>query len=91
MDQFQYAFIVKAPGYSLGNQKTSVESPEFKTTVVGVRDLDEACLAAQDLVKNGVKVIDLCCGFNEEDAKEVYNKVDGAVKVSVAAVSFNKK
>lgn len=91
MNQFQYAFIVKAPGYSLGNQNTSVESPEFKTNIVGVKDLAEACKAAEDLVKAGVQVIDLCCGFNEEDAKEVYNKVNGVIKVSVAGITFHKK
>lgn len=91
MAQFQYAFIVKAPGYSLGNQDAVVESPEFKTNVVGVASVEEACVAAKKLVENGIQLIDLCCGFNDESAKQVYDAIEGAVKVSYAGVSFEKK
>ena len=51
MAQFQYGFIVKAPGYTLGEKEVNLESEAFKTNIVGVGSVDEACEAAKQLVQ----------------------------------------
>lgn len=91
MAQFQYAFIVKAPGYSLGNQKVVFGSEAFRTNVVGVASVEEACEAAKELVKTEVKLIELCSGFKADDAKKVFDAIDGAAKVGYIGEFFVKE
>ncbi len=81
MAQFQYGFIVKAPGYALGNENAVLESEAFKTNIVGVGSVEEACEAAMDLVKKEVKLIELCSGFKADDAKQIFEAIEGAAKV----------
>lgn len=81
MVQFQYGFIVKAPGYSLGEKDVSLESDAFKTSVIGVASIEEGCKAAKLMVKNGITLIELCSGFKADDAKTIFDAIDGSVKV----------
>jgi hypothetical protein len=41
-------------------------SKSFSSTIIAVSSLEEARKAADDLVKIGVDVIELCGGFGEE-------------------------
>lgn len=81
MAQFQYGFIVKATGYKLGEKEVDIESEAFKTNIVGVGSVDEACAAAKQLVKKGVTLIELCSGFKAEDAKTIFEAIEGSAKV----------
>ncbi|SDP66884.1 DUF6506 family protein [Desulforhopalus singaporensis] len=81
MAQFQYGFIIKAPGYSLGQNSQSLESPQFKSNIVGVGSVDEACEAARQLVEKGVTLLELCSGFKADDARLISSAIDGAAKV----------
>ena len=81
MAQFQYGFIVKAPGYGLGNNDTALESEQFKSNIVGVGSIEEGCEAAKALVAKGVTLIELCSGFKADDAKQVFEAIEGAAKV----------
>ena len=81
MAQFQYGFIVKAPGYTLGEKEVNLESEAFKTNIVGVGSVDEACEAAKQLVQKGVTLIELCSGFKGEDAKIIFDAIEGSAKV----------
>lgn len=88
MAQFQYGFIVKAPGYSLGEKEVDLESEAFKTNIVGVGSVVEACEAAKQLVKNGATLIELCSGFNAEDAKIIFEAIEGSAKVGYISEFF---
>ncbi len=81
MAQFQYGFIIKAPGYSLGENDQVLESEAFKSNIVGVGSVDEACEAAKILVKKGVTLLELCSGFKADDAKTIFDAIEGAAKV----------
>ncbi len=81
MSQFQYAYIIKAPGYSLRSQAAVLESEAFKSSIVGVGSVDEACEAARELVKKQVTLIELCSGFKRDDAQKVFDAIGGAAKV----------
>lgn len=81
MAQFQYGFIVKAPGYSLKEKKAELQSEAFKTNIVGVGSVEEACEAAKELVKKDVTLIELCSGFKAGDAKLIFEAIEGAAKV----------
>lgn len=81
MAQFQYGYIIKAPGYKLGETATGLESDAFKSQVAGVGSIEEACDAARQFVESGVTLIELCSGFKADDAKAVFEAIDGAAKV----------
>jgi hypothetical protein len=46
MPQTQYAFVVKAPGYAAPTHSAVIESPAFRTRIVG----DDALAVVGDLV-----------------------------------------
>ncbi|MFT5730191.1 MAG: alanine racemase [Desulforhopalus sp.] len=81
MAQFQYGFIVKAPGYKLGEKDVALESEAFKSNIIGVGSLDEACEAAKQLVTKGVTLIELCSGFKADDAKSIFEAIEGSARV----------
>lgn len=88
MAQFQYGFIIKAPGYTPGEKDQILESDVFRSNVVGVETIEEGCEAAKVLVKNGVTLIELCSGFKAEDAKKVFDAIEGSAKVGYVGEFF---
>ncbi len=72
---------MKAPGYKLGEKDVELESEAFKSNVIGVGSVDEACEAAKQLVKKGVTLIELCSAFKAEDAKSIFEAIEGSAKV----------
>ncbi|MCG8634938.1 MAG: DUF6506 family protein [Desulfobacterales bacterium] len=91
MSQFQYAYIIKAPGYGMGTQNAVLESEAFKSSIIGVGSVEEACEAAKALVEKEVALIELCCGFKEDDAKRIFDSIDGAAKVGFIERHFEKE
>jgi hypothetical protein len=91
MSQFQYGYLIKAPGYSLGEKNTQLESDAFKSSVVGVGSIEEACQAAKDLVANGVTLLELCSGFKKNDAIKIHDAVEGKVKIGFIEEFFDKQ
>lgn len=90
MAQFQYAFIVKAPGYNLGEKNTDLVSDEFRTNVIGVGSLEEAFSAAKKLVEKGVTLIELCSGFKKDDAEQIHTAISGQAKVGFVGEFYPK-
>lgn len=82
-----FAFIVKAPGYSAEQHHAEFLSEEFSTRVVGVAHLAEAVLVARKLIAEGVQLIELCGGFSESDRTELGDQTDH--KVPVGVVVYN--
>ncbi|WP_205749189.1 DUF6506 family protein [Desulfopila sp. IMCC35008] len=91
MPQFQYGYLVKAPGYSLDKNKTQLESDAFKSQIVGVGSIEEACQAAKELVASGVTLLELCSGFKKGDAKNIHDAVEGRIKVGFIGEFFDKQ
>ncbi len=86
MNQVKYAYIVKTASYDSKNHKAVFETDSFKTNIVGVSSVEEACKIAVELTKTGTSMIDLCSGFKEEDAKKVYNAVKSVGPVRVGFI-----
>lgn len=91
MPQFQYGYIIKAPGYNLDEKSTQLESDAFKSRIVGVGSVEEACQAARELVANGVTLLELCSGFKRDDAKLIHDAVEGRVKIGFIGDFFDKQ
>ncbi len=69
------------PEYNPEIHTATIESPCFRTCVIAVESLQQACLAADRMISNGVQVIELCGGFNTSDSKEIIKHINGVVPV----------
>ncbi|HEY0123601.1 MAG TPA: DUF6506 family protein [Rhizobium sp.] len=74
MDQTQYAFIIKAPGYHRSTHKAHMVSPAFDAKFIGVDNFEEALVASEVLVVAGTQVIELCGGFSTQEASELRSR-----------------
>ena len=58
---------------------------KFQMKVVGVADASEGIEAAQQMVREGVQLIELCGGFSPVWAGKIIEAIDYAVPVGVVA------
>lgn len=83
MKQFTFAFIVMSPDHDSNIHNAVMESPMCKSIMIGVKDLDDACVQAKKLVDAGtIKKIELCGAFGKEGAQVVRDAVGDSVIVS---------
>ncbi len=87
MPATRYSFIIKAPGYTAARHRAELSSPAFHSTVVGVEDIDEAILATDDLLRDGVEIIELCGGFTPEEARQIQDRVGEKFDVGLVRYS----
>ncbi len=85
-----YGFIMIDPSYTK-EQKTSLSSNAFKTTICCVQDIDMACASAQQLVADGVQLIELCGAFKGDMPEQVIKAIDGKVPVGHIAYSASER
>ena len=91
MSQFQYGYLIKAPGYTKAEKRVQLESEQFKSTIVGVGSIEEGCAAAKEMVAAGVSLLELCSGFKKDDAEKIHQAVDGQAKVGFIGEFYDKK
>ncbi|WP_147822346.1 DUF6506 family protein [Salidesulfovibrio onnuriiensis] len=87
----RYGFIFMAPGHTPQQSTAHLPSEQFTTTVVGVSDINEACTAAQDLVNQGIELIELCGGFEAVDEEAVIRHIDCDVPVGRVVFTRNEE
>ncbi len=75
-----YGFIMIDPSYTK-EEKTSLSSDVFKTTVCCVQDIEMACESAKILVSEGVQLIELCGAFKKGMPEQVIEAIEGKVPV----------
>jgi len=77
------AFIYVAPENDMNKHRAFIDSPVVKLQVVGVKNYDEAEVAAKDLVAHGVTAIELCAGFGVQGTARISKAVEGKALVGV--------
>jgi hypothetical protein len=82
-----FAFIVKGPGYAPKIHRTSLDSTQFHTVVVGVSTVLEAIQVAIELSESGSQLIELCGGFSGTDADAIQARVGPDILVGVVRYS----
>lgn len=87
MEKLKAAFIFVAPEADPDKHRAIVDTPAVELVVVGVKNYDEACKVAKELVENGVKAIELCGGFGHLGVAKVAEAV--ADKAVVGVVRFD--
>ena len=85
----QYGFIVKDKSYDYHNDKSSMNTKEFFTEIVGVSSDDEAVLVAKEMINRGVQVIELCGGFGSKSAEYIIAQLD--TNIPIGYVTFSDK
>jgi len=83
----KYGFIVKGPGYDPSYHHARLESPEFMTVVLGVSTSEKAISAAQELVKDGIQLIEICGGFDLETKVRIEKAIGFVIPVGMVGYS----
>ena len=79
----RFAMIIKGPGYDPSVHREEITSPQFSTTIVCVSSLEQAELAAQDLVDQGIQLIELCGGFSPDQASHLQISINSQIPIGV--------
>ena len=87
MELKRYGFILKGPGYDPEEHRAVLDSGTFRTQVVGVSSTEQACLAAGHLADQGVQILELCGGFDQEAAARVLEALGG--RIPLGRVGFD--
>ena len=85
----RYGFIVKGADLEVVKHHAFIKSEQFEMMVAGVKSLEDAIMAAQEMLTRDVQLIELCSGFGSEDLKKIRDAIDdriplGHVRYSVA-------
>ncbi|OEE61570.1 hypothetical protein A1OO_10780 [Enterovibrio norvegicus FF-33] len=83
----RYGFIIKSPDYQKDQHQSVIESPLFRSEILGVSSDEEAIDAARQLIANGAQVVELCGGFGQESAEKIITKLDSDIPVGFVAFS----
>ena len=83
MGKLKAAFIFVAPEADPKKHRAVVETPAVELHVVGVKNYEEACKIAKELVNEGIAAIELCGGFGHKGVAKVVEAVGGKVPVGV--------
>ncbi|MCD6188605.1 MAG: hypothetical protein J7J97_00185 [Thermococcus sp.] len=85
MGKLRAAFIFLAPEADPKKHRAVVETPAVELHVVGVKNYEEACKIAKELVNDGIGAIELCGGFGHKGAAKVVEigRLPGIVQVSM--------
>ncbi|MBS9780246.1 MAG: hypothetical protein KGV51_06430 [Moraxellaceae bacterium] len=75
-----YGFIMIDGSYT-EEQKTTLSSDAFSTTICCVQDIEMACKSAKQLVADGIQIIELCGAFQGDMPAQVIEAIDGQVPV----------
>jgi hypothetical protein len=81
MALIDFAFIVFGPDYNPDDHSQTLQSAALKTRIIGVDSLDRAEVVAQELVSEGVQLIELCGWFGPKGAARIIEAVGDKVPV----------
>lgn len=76
-----FGFIFTGRGMDPARHRSVIEEGDFRTVVVGVSSADEGVAVAEQMVADGVELIELCGGFGPVWTGRIIDAIDGAVPV----------
>src|SRR5688572_9455708 len=82
----RFGFIVTGAQLDPKKHRVVMESAAFSMTAVGVERAEQAVAAAQQLVAEGVQLIELCGGFGPVWTGKIIEAIDR--KVPVGSVGY---
>jgi Family of unknown function (DUF6506) len=87
----QFAFIIKAPGYTSQSHTAQLDSRSFSTRIIGVSDVSEANAVLKQLVAQGVQLVELCGGFTAHEAASLRAHIGDAIPIGVVTYSAEQQ
>lgn len=87
MEKLKAAFIFLAPGAEPEKHKSIISTEGVELHVIGVKNYDEACKVAKEIVKEGIAAIELCGGFGNTGVAKVSEAVE--YKIPIGVVRFD--
>ncbi|PKR53980.1 DUF6506 family protein [Thalassospira marina] len=85
----KYAFLIKAGGYPPAGLRTTLPGDGFNSTIFASGDIDALVAEAMAMVAEGMQLIELCGGFNDEDYARISDAIGGAIPLG--RVGFDEK
>ena len=85
--QIKAAFMFMVPESDPEKHISIISAPKIEITTVGVKDIKEAVKISKELVKKGVKVIELCSAFGNGEVARISEAV--GKDVIVGTVRFD--
>ena len=82
----KFGFIVTGAQLNPAQHRSVMQSPAFEMTSVGVSSPSEGVAVAQQMVNDGVQLIELCGGFGPAWTARVQEAI--AHRVPVGSVSY---
>jgi len=86
-----YWFIIKAPDYNRITDRVNLDSKSFSSTIIAVPSIEEAYLAADEMIKAGVEIIELCWWFEKEWYEKILLHIKNKVPVGYVIFDDSKK
>ncbi|MEH6825331.1 MAG: DUF6506 family protein [Motiliproteus sp.] len=75
----RYGYIVKAADLEVIKHQAHIKSEQFQMMVAGVGSVDEAILAAQEMLTREVQLIELCGGFSGADEDQIRDAINDRI------------
>ena len=88
MSLSRYGFIVKGADLELFKHHSRIKSELFDIAVSGVSTLEEAVMAAQEMLTRRIEVIELCGGFSAEEEVHIREAINDHVPLGRAQYRF---
>ncbi len=82
----KFGFIVTGSGLDPDTNRMSMKSDSFEMIAVGVENASEGVSVAQDMVANGIELIELCGGFGPIWTSKIIEAING--KIPVGSVGY---
>ncbi|WP_116474389.1 DUF6506 family protein [Zobellella maritima] len=75
----RYGFIIKATDLEMFKHHGRIKSELFDIAVSGVQSVDEAIMAAQEMLTRRIEAIELCGGFSAEEEAQIREAINDHV------------
>jgi hypothetical protein len=76
-----FGFIFTGRGLDPATHRSVIAQDDFRTLVVGVSSADQGVGVAQEMVADGVQLIELCGGFGPVWTGRILEATQGAVPI----------
>ncbi len=77
----RYGFIVRAADLEVIKHHGHIKSTQFEMMVAGVASVEEAILAAQEMLTREVQLIELCGAFDADDAGRIRDAIEDRIPI----------
>ena len=75
----RFAFLIMGDSFDAARDRADIA--DGAACIVGVRDLEQACQTAKELLNDGIGCIELCGAFGETGAARVIEATENRVPV----------